>query len=1184
MADIAINPVTRRVQFTGNTGTGPFAFTFNILADEDIQVYKNTTLLTLTTDYTVTTNANGTGSITLVAGQALISSDYLTIVGGRDLERTTDFVTGGDLLASSLNEQLDSNVIMSQQLDERFGRSISVSPGDVDVSLELPTASTRANQILSFTSTGAVTATSLDGLPEITLDKLNVDNITLDGNTISTTDTNGNLTLAPNGTGDVIVSGDLIVNGATTTISSTELDITDKNITIASGSADSSAADGAGLTVDGPDATFNYMHDLLGWQLNKPITIGNTTTDYGGALNIYGKTVSGHVQTASVVLYSDSTSLDPFIKFHAQSSNVFSMGIDFSDSAMFKITNGSSLTGGEFTITDDGEISLGTNQPQSGYRFTISGASGAQANIAFKQTGTDNAIINSFTDQMRFVGDLNNESSNTFSFKWFDGVTEKMTLEGGTLKVDTINELTSAAGVTVDGVLLKDGGATVTADVSFGTNDKAIFGAGSDLQIYHDGSNSFINDTGTGDLYIRGSNAIRLQSNSGETYFIGELNGAVYLRYDDVNKLATTSTGVDITGTITSDGLTVDGSTPSISNGTSPAAFTIGASNGAASNLILKGAAGMEMQTYNGGWKKYFNLAYTGDISFYEDTGTTAKFFWDASAELLKIGSIETIGTFPLMVKSNASHHAIHIEEASGNEGYTLGVNADGDLGFYNSGSLTASVVINDSGQVGIGTSSPSDKLHVEGDIRVNNAIESAGNLNLEAENGSMRFQTGTGSPSERMRIDSSGNLLVGTTDALPATNNDASGIALRADGNLMTSRSGAVTARFNRGTSDGDIVAFHKDGTTVGSIGTFNGDTVIGTGQAAFRFNDGIPSVAPHRMDTNNVADNLVDLGYSTGRFKDLYLSGQTHSTGHYLTGDGFLWNTEANNIRFATNNTERMRIDSSGNLLVGKTSIGTSTDGFEARAGGITGVSDTSSAALYVNRNGSDGDMVIFQKVGATVGSIASGPFSISGVGVNNTGWSFGDNSAVLPMKNSALSDNFVDLGSASYRMDDIYATNGTIQTSDQNEKQQIASLTDAEMTAAKAISKLFKTFKWNHSVAEKGDAARTHTGVIAQEVEQAMTDAGLNAGDYAFFISTTWWETQTEVPAVEADEENGVEAQEAYTRTDTYETAEEAPEGATERNRKGIRYPQLLSFIGAATEQRLVSIESRLDALEA
>ena len=127
MADIAINPVTRRVQFTGNTGLGPFAFTFNILVDGDIAVYKNETLLTLTTDYTITTNADGTGSVTLTGsgnGTALVAADFLTIVGGRELSRTTDFVTAGDLLASSLNEQLDSNVIMVQQLDEKFTRTM----------------------------------------------------------------------------------------------------------------------------------------------------------------------------------------------------------------------------------------------------------------------------------------------------------------------------------------------------------------------------------------------------------------------------------------------------------------------------------------------------------------------------------------------------------------------------------------------------------------------------------------------------------------------------------------------------------------------------------------------------------------------------------------------------------------------------------------------------------------------------------------------------------------------------------------------------------------------------------------------------------------------------------------------------------------------------------------------------
>jgi len=159
MADIAINPVVRRVQFTGNTGLGPFAFTFNILQNTDIVVYKNRTLLTLTTDYTVSIDANGTGSVTLTgsgSGTALVADDVFTLIGGRELSRTTDFVTAGDLLASSLNEQLDSNVIMSQQLDERFSRTIRVNPGDADKTLEVPSVADRADKILKFDSSGNI--------------------------------------------------------------------------------------------------------------------------------------------------------------------------------------------------------------------------------------------------------------------------------------------------------------------------------------------------------------------------------------------------------------------------------------------------------------------------------------------------------------------------------------------------------------------------------------------------------------------------------------------------------------------------------------------------------------------------------------------------------------------------------------------------------------------------------------------------------------------------------------------------------------------------------------------------------------------------------------------------------------------------------------------------------------------
>jgi len=287
-------------------------------------------------------------------------------------------------------------------------------------------------------------------------------------------------------------------------------------------------------------------------------------------------------------------------------------------------------------------------------------------------------------------------------------------------------------------------------------------------------------------------------------------------------------------------------------------------------------------------------------------------------------------------------------------------------------------------------------------------------------------------------------------------------------------------------------------------------------------------------------------------------------------------------------------------GNVLVGKTARAANTAGIELLGVGAS-VHSYAGQVMKLNRLTDDGAIIAFAKDDTTNGQInvRSGDLVI---GTGDAGLSFNDgNNAVIPANPStnALTDNFLDLGTSSLRFDDIFATNGTIQTSDQNEKQQIASLTDAEITAAKAISKLFKTFKWNDSVEAKGDAARTHAGVIAQDVELCMTNAGLSAGDYAFFISATWWEHDVEVPAVEAvaaqdavldDDGNvvteaveAVEAQDAYTRTDIYETADEAPEGATERTRLGIRYPELLAFVGAATEQRLADIETRLTTLE-
>lgn len=104
---------------------------------------------------------------------------------------------------------------------------------------------------------------------------------------------------------------------------------------------------------------------------------------------------------------------------------------------------------------------------------------------------------------------------------------------------------------------------TLNGNATFGDNDKAIFGAGSDLQIYHDGSNSKIADVGTGDLQLSGQN-VGIYSNGGEPMFLGIANGKSELYYDNSKKLETTSTGIDVTGGLNTTGnLGIGTSSPS---------------------------------------------------------------------------------------------------------------------------------------------------------------------------------------------------------------------------------------------------------------------------------------------------------------------------------------------------------------------------------------------------------------------------------------------------------------------------------------------------------------------------------------------------------------------------------------------------------------------------------------------
>ena len=150
----------------------------------------------------------------------------------------------------------------------------------------------------------------------------------------------------------------------------------------------------------------------------------------------------------------------------------------------------------------------------------------------------------------------------------------------------------------------------------------------------------------------------------------------------------------------------------------------------------------------------------------------------------------------------------------------------------------------------------------------------------------------------------------------------------------------------------------------------------------------------------------------------------------------------------------------------------------------------------------------------------------------------------------------DNYYDLGETPSRFKNIYAVNGTIQTSDINEKQDVELLSDAEKRVAVACKSLIRKYRWKDAVAKKGDAARIHFGTIAQYVQEAFEAEGLDAHRYGLFTSDTWWEKEV------TETVDGVE--QTVTKTYSENDIEPVPEGAIQRTRLGIRYDEFFAFV--------------------
>ena len=233
------------------------------------------------------------------------------------------------------------------------------------------------------------------------------------------------------------------------------------------------------------------------------------------------------------------------------------------------------------------------------------------------------------------------------------------------------------------------------------------------------------------------------------------------------------------------------------------------------------------------------------------------------------------------------------VEDTTPQLGGDLDLNSSDITG---TGDINITGTIQSSGNLGIGTS-PSGVANYKVLQLRGGSTSNGGLIRLETSDGTSgvaRFYAGSSSTvlestsntplafgtngTERARLDTSGNLLVGTTSSANTTD----GVRITSGGYITIAQDAASvpTLFLNKITNDGQYIQFQKDGSEVGSIGTASSELLIGstTGNDAF-LKFGYGAISPSTSAGSN-SDNYIDLGKATSRFKDLYLSGTATAT----------------------------------------------------------------------------------------------------------------------------------------------------------------------------------------------------------------------------------------------------------------------------------------------------------------
>ena len=837
---------------------------------------------------------------------------------------------------------------------------------------------------------------------------IRVDNLQLDGNTLSSTDTDGNVVIAPNGDGDVQLDADTVRVGD----SNTDVTIT------TNGSGD--------LTLNTNGGTDSGSIEIQDGANTNIIVTANGT----GKLEL----ANGDI-TTSAASGSDAAGQDLTIQAGASTGNA--AGGDM----VFQTTPAGAGSGSNLnsyttvlTLTDDSKMQIGTSTAVDSILDEDDMTSDSPTALATQQS------IKAYVDSQVGTVDTWSEvlaNGNT------SGATDAVITAGQKITTDTVDETTADAGVTVDGVLLKDGQVT-TDQINEETADAGV--TIDSVLLKDDVVNATDIETST------------ISANDGTTAInIADSTGAV-----DID------TSLNVDGSVTIDGLTVDGVVDVNSNninqtGSSPKF-----------NFYENDETDLNTQLVNSGGRLYFRTLSddaatttdrfrvehdTGDVQFFEDSGTSLRMAWDASTEGLVIGSATADAA--LHLKDNLNPEAVVTAEISGTT-MTVTAVSSGTLAVgqrvFGAGVLpNTKITALGTGTGGIGTYTINQsQTQVSATIR---ALSDVFNT--------LRFEdtdttAATGAALGVIEFESADTNSAGLKAFIGAFNTDSSPDAYLSFGTASGTDDAVERMRI---TNDGDFLLGGRNTQSNPTLDrgvyfqTQTNDDIIGYN---LYVNEGANNrrAAFFLDDTNG----LYGIDASAGSGVPTFVINRAGNEYYRADGDGSVFNNGGVAYDFTVksdNNANMLYVDGTNDWV----GVGTNTlTLYSETSGGETGFALRQDGRLYnavedntaavFNRLTGDGGILQLRKDGDTVGTVGtevsdatlqadlyiSARSTVGGSTANNSRlWLLGGDSgiildghtnSILPTDENTYEDDRTSIGSSTYRFADLYLSNAVIQ----------------------------------------------------------------------------------------------------------------------------------------------------------